>query len=94
MRARVGIITFELSLPGATSLKAKRARLRPLVESVRRRFHVSTAEIGLNDIHDRAMVAAAVVGSDTSHIERQLSSIATAAENFDVRIDDYSVEVI
>lgn len=94
MRARVGVITFELSLPGATSLKAKRARLRPLVESVRRRFHVSTAEIDLNDVHDRARVAAAVVGSDSGHIERQLAAIATAAENFDVRIDDYEIEVI
>jgi uncharacterized protein YlxP (DUF503 family) len=94
MPARVGLLTLELSLPGTSSLKEKRSRLRPLVEGLRNRFLVSTAEVGLANVRDRAEVAAAVVGSDVRTLQKVLNGIADAAEEYDVRVDDVRTEVI
>ncbi len=94
MEARVGVVTIELSIPGARSLKEKRGRLRPLVDGIRHRFHVSIAEIGLMNVHDRAVVACAVVGRESRVLERVMAEIAKAAEDYDVRIDDLATEVI
>jgi uncharacterized protein len=66
---------IDLHLPACRSLKAKRAVLRPIVEGVRSRFRISVAEVGDQDLWQRAKVGVAVVGSTTSHVEDVMDEI-------------------
>lgn len=75
------ILSWELRLPGCRSLKQKRATVRSLRDRLRQRFHVSVAETGLQDTHDRAEITAVFVTSDG----RQAESMAD-------KIDRYVVE--
>mgnify|MGYP000850485492 CR=1 FL=1 len=56
--------TWELSLPGCSSLKEKRSVVRSLRDRLSSRFNVSVAETGLQDVHVRAKLSVALVASD------------------------------
>lgn len=68
-------LTVELHIPGCTSLKQKRSRLKPLLARLRREFNVSVAEIDHNDHHQSAVIACVVVSNDARHAQRVLSVI-------------------
>ena len=58
---------FDVLLPGdSRSLKAKRSYVRPIVAALRR-FEVSAAEVGDQDVHGRAQLGVAVVSADAGH---------------------------
>ena len=57
-------MTWELSLPGCSSLKEKRSVVRSLRDRLRKRFNVSVAETGPQDVRDRAILTIALVASD------------------------------
>ena len=59
----VGALVFDVLLGDVHSLKGKRGVVRPLVAGLVREFGVSAAETGGHDLHRRAQVGAAVVGS-------------------------------
>jgi uncharacterized protein YlxP (DUF503 family) len=64
--------TWQLSLPGCTSLKEKRSVVRSLKDRLRARFHLSVAETGFQDVHTRAEISAALVASDRTVAESVL----------------------
>ncbi len=66
---------IDLHLPACRSLKAKRAVLRPIVEGLRSRFRVSVAEVGDQELWQRANIGVAVVGGTTSHVEDVMDEI-------------------
>jgi hypothetical protein len=57
-------MSWELSLPGCSSLKEKRSVVRSLRDRLRKRFNVSVAETDLQDVLDRAVLTIALVASD------------------------------
>jgi uncharacterized protein YlxP (DUF503 family) len=63
----VGTLAFDLLLGDVHSLKQKRAVVRPIVAELRRRFEVSAAETGNQDLHRRAELAVAIVTSTQAH---------------------------
>jgi uncharacterized protein YlxP (DUF503 family) len=77
----VGALTLELRLPGCTSLKEKRSRLKPLLAALHRTFNLSAAEIEHNDNHQRATVACVIVANERPHIEQILSRLPGWVEN-------------
>ncbi len=83
-------LVIELHLPGCASLKQKRSRLKPLLNSLHREFNVSAAEIGQNDSHRMSSIACVVVSNDGRHAERVLSKIPSWIESRrpDVQIID------
>jgi uncharacterized protein len=60
----VGIARVTFRLHGNQSLKAKRSVVKSLVEKSRHRFNVSVAEVADQDIHQKATIGVAVIGSD------------------------------
>lgn len=58
---RVAICIFELHIPGANSLKAKRQVVKSLVQRLRNNFNVSVTEVGSQDLWQRAEIGMAVV---------------------------------
>ena len=59
----VGTLTVDLLLGDVHSLKEKRSLVRPIVAELRRRFEVSAAETGDQDLHRRCELGVAVVAS-------------------------------
>lgn len=62
-----GVLEVDLLLGDIHSLKEKRGIVRPLIAEVRRKFEVSVAETGHLELHRRALVGVAVVGSTAAH---------------------------
>ncbi len=68
-------LDIDLHLPACRSLKAKRATLRPVIEGLRRRFHVSVAEVGDNDVWQRARIGVAAVAGTESHVRDVMDEV-------------------
>ncbi|SOD64658.1 hypothetical protein SAMN06297387_118110 [Streptomyces zhaozhouensis] len=63
-----GTLSFDLLLGDVHSLKQKRAVIRPIVAELHRRFRVSVAEVGDQDLHRRATVGLAAVSGDAGYL--------------------------
>lgn len=89
----VAALSVELRLPGCTSLKEKRGRLKPLLAALHREFNISAAEVDHNDSHTRARVACAVVANDGVHVQRVLSAILPWIEKNrpDLQVVDHEI---
>jgi uncharacterized protein YlxP (DUF503 family) len=64
----IGWLEFDLLLGDVRSLKQKRSAIRPVIGELRRKFDVSAAETGDQDLHRRAGVGVAIVASDRDHV--------------------------
>ncbi|HET6734832.1 DUF503 domain-containing protein [Mycobacterium sp.] len=64
----IGWLEFDLLLGDVRSLKQKRSTIRPVIAELQRRFAVSAAETGSQDLHRRANVGMAVVAADRAHV--------------------------
>ncbi|CAM5388462.1 DUF503 domain-containing protein [Streptomyces atroolivaceus] len=64
----VGTLSFDLLLGDVRSLKEKRSVVRPIVAELHRKFAVSVAETGDQELYRRAEIGLAVVSGDTGHL--------------------------
>lgn len=71
----VGVLTLHLHLPGCTSLKEKRSRLRPLLARLHREFNVSVAEMERNDSWQEAIIACALISNEHGQTQRALQHV-------------------
>ena len=91
----IGACTLQLYLPGVTSLKEKRSRLKPLLNDIKRRFSVAIAEIDKHDIWQSADIAIVAVSNDSNHIYSVLEKAVHWVEDnhFEVEVLDWTVEL-
>jgi uncharacterized protein YlxP (DUF503 family) len=71
----IGVCKLDLRIPENHSLKEKRHVLRKLIDRVRNRFNVAIAEVGDNDIWQRAQMGFCTVGNDRRHINSSLDKV-------------------
>jgi len=92
----IGILTIEIHLPGCSSLKEKRHRLKPLINRLQREFNISVAEINHHDVWQTSMVACALVSNDHRHTQRCLQSVVRWVEDNwpDINIIGDQIEII
>lgn len=91
----VGVLKLVFHIPHARSLKDKRAVVRRFRDRVRARFDVSIAEVGAQDLLQRAVFGVAVVSSDAAVCDAMLEKVARAAEtDEDAVLTDRSTEVV
>jgi hypothetical protein len=64
----IGWMEFYLLLGDVRSLKQKRSIIRPVIAELHRRFAVSAAETGSQDLYRRAGIGVAVVSADRGHV--------------------------
>ena len=70
-RVLVRVVTFDLMLPDARSLKEKRMVLRSLKDRLRGRFNASVSETGHQDLWNRSQLSVAFLSSDGAAADRQ-----------------------
>jgi uncharacterized protein YlxP (DUF503 family) len=70
----VGALALDVLLGDVHSLKEKRSVVRPVVAELRRRFEVSAAEVGEQDLHRRALLGVAVTAADAGHVRDVLDA--------------------
>jgi uncharacterized protein YlxP (DUF503 family) len=75
----VGVITLELRLNDAHSLKDKRHFVKSLKDRLRAKFNVAVAEIGYQDAWQRGLVSAVTVSPDQPHAEQVLQAVEREA---------------
>jgi uncharacterized protein len=92
----VGILTLHIHLPGCTSLKEKRRRLKPLLARLHREFNISAAELDRLDAWQDSVLACALVSNDPAYTQRSLQSIVGWVETSwpDVSLVDEHIELI
>ena len=71
----IASLTWELVLPGCSSLKQKRSVLRSLRDRLRAKFNVSVAETAFQDIHDRAALTIVLVTTDSRFADSVLEKL-------------------
>jgi uncharacterized protein len=70
----IGVITWELEIFGAQSLKEKRSVVKSLKDRLHDRFNVSVAETAHQDVWQRAELTACVVAGQKKIAESVLQS--------------------
>lgn len=91
----VGVLRLTFHLPEARSLKEKRYSVRSFKDRVKSRFDVSVAEVGAQDLHQRAVFGVAVVSSDAHVCDSVLAKVANLAETDETMVlTDRSTELI
>lgn len=92
----VGLLSIHLRIPGCSSLKEKRGRLKPLLARLQREFNVSVAEMDYQDVWQDALIACAVVNSDQATVQRELQHLLGWIERSwpDVEIVDDRLEMM
>jgi uncharacterized protein YlxP (DUF503 family) len=68
----VGLCTVELLIPESHSLKEKRQVLQSLKTRLRDKFNVSVAEVGEQDLWQKAILGLACVANESAHVNQVL----------------------
>jgi len=76
----VGLLTLEIHIEDAQSLKDKRQILRSLKDRLRAHFNVAVAELAHQDLWQRSRIGVVTVSSDAKHLEESLDAIAAESE--------------
>jgi uncharacterized protein YlxP (DUF503 family) len=71
----VSALRFELFIPDCHTLKQKRSVVRPIVDGLRRRYQVASAEVGSLDKWQRADIGVAVVAGTHAHATEVLDEV-------------------
>ena len=75
----IGVITFELRIDDAHSLKDKRHYVQGLKDRLRTKFNVAVAEIDAQDSWQRGVVACVTVSPDQVFAEQVLQAVEREA---------------
>lgn len=76
----VGLLTLELHLAEAQSLKEKRQVLRSLKDRLRANYNVAVAELDFEDTWQRSVVGVVTVSNEEQHVEEALQKVLAEAD--------------
>lgn len=88
-----GIIVLQIS--GAHSLKEKRRIIKSIVGRSKNEFNASIAEVGANDVHQRAHIGYAFVGNDQRLVNSKIDKLFSFIDDLHLaEIIDTTMEMI
>ena len=89
----IGIIT--LRLHECRSLKSKRKIVKSVIGQLRNNFNASVAEVGANDIYQRAEIGVSLVGNTKNLINSKLDKLFNLVDALGLaEIIDTEMEII
>lgn len=77
----VGLLTLELHIQHAQSLKDKRQVLRSLKDRLRAKFNVAVAELEHHDTWQRSVVGVVTLSNEEHQVEESLQHVLAEADN-------------
>jgi len=88
----VSMIQMIFEIPDAGSIKDKRRVVKPVIEKLKNRFHLSAAEVDLHDSLSFAQIGAALVSNSRVFGESVLNKALKMIENETaLRIQDVKI---
>jgi uncharacterized protein YlxP (DUF503 family) len=78
----VGLLTIELHIPGARSLKDKRMVLRSVKDRIKK-FNVAVAEVEHHDLWQRCGLGIVTVSNDEKHADQALAAVVSEIERLE-----------
>ncbi|MEW6323493.1 MAG: DUF503 domain-containing protein [Acidobacteriota bacterium] len=78
----VALLSVELHLPFATSLKEKRMVVRGLKDRLRK-FNVAIAEVDYHDTWQRAALGVVTISAEAAHADKELQAVAAEIERLE-----------
>ena len=75
----IAVLTLELRIEGAQSLKDKRQVLRSLKDKLRQRFNVSVAELEETNLWQRATIGVVSISSSRDYLAGLMQQVERAA---------------
>jgi len=89
----IALVTVELFIPFAHSLKEKRSVVRGLRDQLRARFNASVAEFGYQDKWQRALIGVCMLNGDKHKLETDMARVRQLCEEMPrIEIVDISQE--
>ena len=76
----IALLTLDIHIPHAQSLKDKRMVVRSLKDRLRGKFNVSVSEVDHQDLWQRSQVAVVTVGAEEGFLHKVLEQAAEEAE--------------
>lgn len=76
----VGLLTLELHIPDAQSLKDKRQVVRSLKDKLRRDFNVAVAELEHHDVWQRSVIGVVTLSNEEKHLREMLQRVLDEAD--------------
>lgn len=76
----IGLVTLEIHIPDARSLKDKRQVLKSLKDRLRSRFNVAVAELDHQDTWQRSVVGVVGISAEEGHLAETMGSVLEASE--------------
>jgi uncharacterized protein len=77
---RIGLLTLEIHISDAQSLKDKRQVLRSLKDRLRAHFNVAVAELEHQELWQRSKIGVVSISGNGKHLEESLTAIAAESE--------------
>ena len=91
----VGLGHVALRIEGCRSLKEKRRIVKTMIHRLRNEFNVSAAEVGANDIHQRAEIGVAAVGNDRERINSKIDKLFNFVDDMGLaEVVDTQMEIL
>lgn len=85
----ISLLTIELMIPWARSLKDKRSAVRGLKDRLRSRFNASVVEVAYQDKWQRAIIAVCIIDSDRRKLESDMARVRQLSESaLDLQVID------
>ena len=76
----IGLLTLEIHIPDARSLKDKRQVLRSLKDRLRGHFNVAVAELDHQDTWQRSLIGVVTLSGDEKYLEESLQLVFAESE--------------
>ena len=91
----LGILTVDLEIDHAKSLKDKRAVLNRVTDRVRKKFNVSIAEIEGNEVWNYACLGVVIVSNEQRFCNQVLSKVVELMDEIrDCELGEFCMEFI
>ncbi len=91
----VGLLTLDLHIPEANSLKSKRVVVKSLIDRIKNKFNVSVAEVDAQNLWQRCIIGIAFVSNETVMIHKVFEKIRTVVLNtHSVELLDSNMELL
>ncbi len=91
----IGVLSIELMIFQALSLKDKRMILNAVKDKLKNKFNVSVSELGELDKWQKSIIGIVMISNDKSYLDSALQKVLSFVEQErDVQVSDYQLEFL